>query len=85
MAGQLTLWNVETGKTYKVRNTPEMRRRLAQCGSCGRVWDNEKVTSVTPAPGARCPFEYQHKYDKHDNPSQGDINRYHRARSWMFN
>lgn len=27
------------------------------CGTCGLSWDDGKVTSMTPAPAARCPFE----------------------------
>jgi len=30
------------------------------CGSCGRSWDDAIPTSLTPAPSARCPFEYFH-------------------------
>lgn len=30
------------------------------CGTCGRSWDDGKSTSITPAPAARCPFEYEH-------------------------
>lgn len=30
------------------------------CGTCGRAWDDDKVTSMTPAPAARCPFEAFH-------------------------
>lgn len=33
---------------------------LATCGDCGLSWDDGKVTSMTPAPSARCPFEYFH-------------------------
>lgn len=31
------------------------------CGTCLRGWDDSVVTSVTPAPSARCPFEYEHE------------------------
>lgn len=31
------------------------------CGTCGLSWDDDHVTSMTPAPGARCPFEAFHK------------------------
>lgn len=31
------------------------------CGSCDRRWDDSVVTSVTPAPSARCPFEALHE------------------------
>lgn len=30
------------------------------CGTCGRSWDDAVSTAYTPAPGARCPFEYWH-------------------------
>lgn len=32
------------------------------CGYCGLSWDDAIVTSMTPAPAARCPFEYFHIY-----------------------
>ena len=32
------------------------------CGACGLTWDDAIVTSWTPAPSARCPFEYFHEY-----------------------
>lgn len=36
---------------------------LATCGTCGLTWDDGKVTSITPAPSARCPFEWFHRDD----------------------
>ena len=36
---------------------------LATCGNCGLTWDDGTVTSMTPAPSARCPFESFHKPD----------------------
>lgn len=33
---------------------------LYTCGACGRAWDDGIVTSWTPTPSARCPFEYFH-------------------------
>lgn len=32
-----------------------------RCNSCGRAWDDSKPTIWTPAPSARCPFEYWHR------------------------
>lgn len=32
----------------------------ATCGTCGRCWDDAIVTSMTPAPSGRCPFEAFH-------------------------
>lgn len=36
----------------------------ATCGACGLSWDDSIATSMTPAPAARCPFEYFHKEDE---------------------
>lgn len=33
---------------------------LATCGTCGRTWDDGRISELTPAPGARCPFEGAH-------------------------
>lgn len=33
----------------------------ATCGTCGRSWDDGKVTGMTPAPSGRCPFESFHE------------------------
>jgi hypothetical protein len=44
-------------KAWKIATN---RRSLATCGTCGRSWDDDIITSMTPAPSARCPFEYCH-------------------------
>ena len=36
----------------------------ATCGHCGLSWDDGKITSMTPTPSARCPFEAFHIYDE---------------------
>lgn len=36
---------------------------LATCGACGRSWDDDFITSMTPAPSGRCPFEPFHEDD----------------------
>jgi len=28
-----------------------------RCLTCGRAWDDEAPTALTPTPSARCPFE----------------------------
>jgi hypothetical protein len=54
-------WPVQPLKVgYKRENV----KALAWCGVCGRAWDDGKVTSMTPAPSARCPFEYFHDRPK---------------------
>ncbi len=39
---------------------------IATDGACGLSWDDDIVTSMTPAPSARCPFEPFHEYDEND-------------------
>lgn len=36
---------------------------VTTCGECGRSWDDAVVTGWTPAPSARCPFEYEHEQE----------------------
>jgi hypothetical protein len=33
----------------------------ATCLTCGLSWDDSIPTGWTPAPSARCPFEYYHR------------------------
>ena len=47
------VWDVLTRRTRIV----PMSSTIATCGDCGRSWDDSIVTSMTPAPAARCPFE----------------------------
>jgi hypothetical protein len=51
-------WPVQPLKSYEVAED------AAQCGHCGLWWDDGKVTSMTPAPSARCPFEVFHVYQE---------------------
>ena len=37
------------------------------CGCCGLTWDDSIITSYTPSPSGRCPFEYYHDYFEPDN------------------
>lgn len=39
---------------------PSSFKDAVTCGTCHRTWDDAVVTSVTPAPSARCPFEAWH-------------------------
>ena len=51
--GAVTRKDPETGKPIV---------DLATCGHCGRTWNDAAISSKTPAPSARCPFEHLHKY-----------------------
>jgi len=44
----------------KVLKPGEPAKDRATCGTCGRSWDDAIGTEWTPAPSARCPFEYFH-------------------------
>jgi len=33
----------------------------ATCGVCGLSWNDTTVTSMTPVPSGRCPFEFFHR------------------------
>jgi len=43
----------------------EPAERRATCGTCELSWDDGKVTGITPAPSARCPFKYFHDVPEH--------------------
>jgi hypothetical protein len=36
------------------------------CPTCGRSWDDARITAYTPTPSGRCPFEYFHDGDGED-------------------
>lgn len=55
---QSTRWYDETDGRWKIRAD------VFQCGHCGRLWDDAVVTSATPTPSARCPFEYDHVHEE---------------------
>lgn len=33
---------------------------MATCGECGMSWNDALISSSTPAPSARCPYEHMH-------------------------
>ncbi len=51
-------------------------------GACGLSWDDSIITSMTPTPSARCPFEYFHEYEDGEciPLSMDDIPTYHIVR-----
>lgn len=54
------------GVRYVAPNKPAPAT-FARCGHCGRAWDDDKPTGLTPTPAGRCPFEYWHRY-KQERP-----------------
>lgn len=59
-----------TPETYasvldEIRATDETDpANVAECGACHFRWDDSVITSLTPAPSARCPNEYNHEEEE---------------------
>lgn len=53
-------------RDFPVRPLRRSTRRDGKttCGTCGLSWDDDKVTSMTPTPSARCPFEAFHEPER---------------------
>ena len=34
---------------------------MATCGTCGRTWNDAAISSITPTPAGRCPWEADHE------------------------
>jgi hypothetical protein len=55
------------GVRYLSHRSPALRFFLkippgwVQCGECGRVWEDDVSTDLTPTPAGRCPFEHWHR------------------------
>lgn len=58
----------EVRRVRAILNAAEVRQddegkpivRITTCGACGRSWNDAAVSSITPVPSGRCPFEYAH-------------------------
>jgi len=45
---------------------------MATDGACGRSWNDALITSMTPVPAGRCPFEYDHEDEDEDEDAEED-------------
>jgi hypothetical protein len=54
--------HITVPKTWPVQplRAGQKAKDRATCSTCGLSWDDGKSTSMTPAPSARCPFEFFH-------------------------
>jgi hypothetical protein len=50
----------ENGARPQFDEDGNVRVDIATCGSCGMSWNDALMTERTPAPSARCPYEYIH-------------------------
>jgi hypothetical protein len=62
IASRTTVANCAIPEDFPVRPLEEHDDAECRttCGSCGRSWDDAVITSYTPVPAARCPFETWH-------------------------
>lgn len=62
MGSAIMTTKIRIPKDFPVRplKPGETAKDKATCGTCGLSWDDSIVTSMTPAPSSRCPFEYFH-------------------------
>jgi hypothetical protein len=54
------LISIENGATPQFDDNGNIVQDIATCGTCGMSWNDALITSMTPAPSARCPYEYIH-------------------------
>ena len=52
--GSTTAWGEEGKLQQDYDGNPKVE--IATCGNCNKSWNDELITSVTPAPSAMCPF-----------------------------
>jgi hypothetical protein len=54
------LISVENGATEYFDENGKVVTDAATCGTCGMTWNDALITSRTPTPSARCPYEHIH-------------------------
>lgn len=52
--------SIANGAEPQYDDDGNVRVDMATCGTCGKSWNDALITSRTPAPAARCPYEYIH-------------------------
>lgn len=52
--------SVDNGADEQHEDDGSVRTVIVTCGECGRSWNDALISDRTPAPGARCPYEYLH-------------------------
>lgn len=48
------------GATPQYDENGRVKQDIVTCGNCGKSWNDALITDRTPAPSARCPYEYIH-------------------------
>ena len=52
--------SLENGAEARLDDEGKLIEDIATCGTCGKSWNDALITSRTPVPSARCPYEYIH-------------------------
>lgn len=48
------------GATPQLDENGAVKEDIATCGNCGLSWNDALISSMTPTPSGRCPYEYIH-------------------------
>jgi len=54
------LISIENGAEPQYDDDGKIKEDITTCGNCGMSWNDALITERTPAPSARCPYEYIH-------------------------
>ena len=54
------LISIENGAGFILDDDGKIVTDIAACNTCDMEWNDALITSRTPAPSARCPYEYIH-------------------------
>jgi hypothetical protein len=52
--------SIANGATPQYDDNGNVVENMATCGNCGMTWNDALITSSTPSPSGRCPYEYIH-------------------------
>ena len=55
------LISIENGASPQLDENGNTVVSMSTCGNCGLSWNDALITSRTPAPSARCPYEHIHE------------------------
>ncbi len=55
-----TVDEIIANATHTYNDDGSVRVVMATCGTCGRTWNDAAISSLTPTPSARCPWESEH-------------------------
>lgn len=54
------LISIENGASPRYDDSGRVIVDMFTCGTCGQRWNDALISSRTPVPAGRCPYEYEH-------------------------